>query len=124
MWDDGAIWQGASEGSLLLKSCGDCGQICHPPLPMCPHCQSVRGAHKAASGKASLVSWLVSQHPGDAAGPHRVVIVVRLEEGVNFVSKLIGAPAATLYEGMPLEVCFEDADGMTLPVFRPAGARA
>ncbi len=124
MWDDGMIWQGAQGGRLLLRACGDCGRICHPPLPMCPHCQSLGWKQKAATGKARLVSWLMSLHPGDATAGQRLVIVVRLNEGVNFVSNLIGAPAEELYEGMELELCFEEAGDITLPVFRPAGASA
>jgi uncharacterized OB-fold protein len=124
MWEDGSIWQGAREGVLLLRACRDCGEVCHPPLPMCPHCQSLRWVQKAASGKATLLSWLVSVHPGDANPEARVVIVVRLEEGANFVSNLIGAPVDALHEGMALELCFAPSEDLVLPLFRPAGVEA
>lgn len=124
MWDDGTIWPGAREHVLLLRACGDCDELCHPPLPMCPHCQSLRWQRKAASGKASLLSWLVSIHPGDAHAEPGVVIVARLEEGVNFVSNLIGARIDALHEGMALELCFETSDDLVLPVFRPAAGTA
>ncbi len=121
MWEDGTIWQGAREGALLLRACADCGEICHPPLPMCPHCQSLHWEHRQASGKASLLSWLVSVHPAEASQEPRVIIVVRLTEGVNFVSNLIDTRIETLSEGMALELCFETSGELVLPVFRPAG---
>jgi uncharacterized OB-fold protein len=122
MWEDGSIWQGAREGVLLLRACADCGLFCHPPLPMCPHCQSLSWTQQAASGKAVLLSWLVSVHPGDADPQPRVVIVARLAEGVNFVSNLIGAPVDALHEGMVIELCFASSEDLMLPLFRPAGA--
>jgi uncharacterized OB-fold protein len=120
MWDVGSIWQGARQGALVLRACADCGAVCHPPLPMCPHCQSLHWQQQAASGTADLLSWLVSVHPGDAAQEPRVVIVVRLAEGVNFVSNLIGAAIDTLHEGMALELCFAPSEDLVLPLFRPA----
>lgn len=121
MWEGGTIWEGAREGRLVLGACADCGELCHPPLPMCPGCQSNSRVARAVSGRASLVSWLVSTHPGDSSAQPRVVIVVRLEEGVNFVSNLICAQLDQLHEGMALELCFQpDEAGLVLPLFRPA----
>ena len=115
MWDDGAIWEGADEGWLMLHACRACGELCHPPLPMCPHCQSVDWDRRQVSGEAELHSWLVSVHPGEASPEPRTVIVVRLAEGVNFVSNLIGAETSALYEGMALELCFAPSGDLVLP---------
>ncbi|MEY4160697.1 MAG: hypothetical protein RLZZ136_1318, partial [Pseudomonadota bacterium] len=81
MWDDGAMWAGAREGQLLLRRCQACATICHPPLPMCPHCQAMTWQALVASGKARLVSWLVSQDSADTDAAKPIVIVVCLEEG-------------------------------------------
>lgn len=124
MWEDGTIWQGAREGVLQLRACADCGQLCHPPLPMCPHCQSLRWEQMVASGKASLLSWLVSVDPGAVDPEPRIVAVVRLAEGVNFVSNLVGVNVGALHEGMALDLCFEPSGDLVLPVFRPAGGGA
>ena len=117
----GAIWDGAREGKLLLGACASCAAICHPPLPMCPCCQSTQRVPRQVCGRGTLLSWLVSTHPGDASAAPRIVVVVRLEEGVNFVSNLIGAPVDTLHEGMALDICFEPSGALVLPLFRPAG---
>jgi hypothetical protein len=121
MWDDGTIWEGTREGTLLLRACGPCGEICHPPLPMCPHCQSTIWDTRAACGRASLRSWLVSIRPDCQNEPPRIVIVAQLQEGVSFVSNLSGIKVEELYEGMPLELYFETVGNLTLPLFRPAG---
>lgn len=122
MWDDGTIWEGARAGKLLLRCCKACGELCHPPLPMCPECQSLDWEPHAVSGKASLVSWLVSLHPAEPASEARIVIVARLAEGVNFVSNLIDVSVGALHEGMALELCFAPSGETVLPLFRPARA--
>lgn len=121
MWDDGMIWDAAREGRLALRACAACHAICHPPLPMCPECQSVQWQQRSATGQAVLLSWLVSVHPGDAAASPCIVIVVQLEEGVRFVSNLVGAAVGSLHEGMALELCFEPSGELMRPLFRPAG---
>jgi len=122
MWDDGAIWEGAKAGFLLLRRCGQCGEICHPPLPMCPQCQSLEWEEVPASGSAVLKSWLVSLHPGQPDAEPRITCVVELEEGVNFVSNMVGAGLGELREGMTLQLCFAKVGGEILPQFRPAAA--
>lgn len=121
MWDDGTIWDSAEDGQLLLKSCRQCGDICHPPLPMCPQCQSLEWDSLAVSGQALLKSWLASTRPDQSEQVPRIVIVAQLQEGVAFVSNLIDASLEDLCEDMPLEFCFERVDATVLPLFRPKG---
>lgn len=122
MWDDGVFWSGVEKHQLLLRECRQCHALCHPPLPMCPHCQSLDWQTRAASGRAVLKSWLLSSNPQQKNAQHndefRIVIVVSLEEGVNFVSNLTGTTIDELYENMPLELCFDTIEGQTLPLFR------
>lgn len=115
---------GAREGQLLLRTCRTCQQVCHPPLPMCPHCQSLDWDQRPASGRARLHSWLVSIRPDQQGDAPRIVIVADLEEGVRFVSNLVDAPIASLREGMALELCFRCEGETMLPQFRPAEARS
>jgi hypothetical protein len=51
---------------------------------------------------------------------------VRLElpEGVWMFSNLQGIALEDVHEGLPVEVFFQDFDGVALPQFRPAGAAA
>lgn len=123
MWDDGAIWRGAQEGRLRLRSCAGCRRICHPPLPVCPACQGHDWHDHDALGAARLQAWCRVAGPEGSAPAHRTIIVAELEEGVRFVSNLIDAPdPAELAEGLPLTLCFAEQDGVRLPMFRLAGA--
>ena len=118
MWDDGAIWEGCRAGELRLRACHDCGAICHPPLPMCPHCQSLAWDSRVACGDAVLKAWLVSIRPDQAGEVPRVIAIAKLAEGVNFVANLRDGDIASLCEGIPLTLCFAEVDGEMLPQFR------
>jgi len=118
MWDDGAIWDGVRAGELRLRACRSCSAVCHPPLPMCPQCQALAWDTVVASGPAVLKSWLVSIRPDQSGAPPRIVAVAELAEGVHFVANLIEADIPSLYEGLPLELCFAEVDGEPLPQFR------
>lgn len=120
MWNDGAIMAGAACGKLMLRTCGQCHAVCHPPLPMCPQCQSVTWEQRPASGHARLHSWLVSIRPDQQEDTPRIVIVADLAEGVRFVSNLVDAPIEALSEGMALSLCFQPEGDVILPVFRSA----
>ncbi|MBU6266607.1 MAG: OB-fold domain-containing protein [Sphingomonadales bacterium] len=124
MWEDDALWDGVRAGALALRACGSCGAICHPPLPMCPHCQSLTWDRRDVSGRARLVSWLVSTRPDRQEEAARIVAVAELAEGVRFVANMRDAGVDALHEGMALGLCFVDVDGETLPQFRPAEGAA
>jgi uncharacterized OB-fold protein len=117
------FWEAVDRGEFVGQKCGDCGKYTFPPRPMCPHCHSL--ARKAAPlcGKGTVQSWTMPRHPpafGFKEPP--IVVVVKLEEGVNFVSNLVGVSLQDVKIGMPVEVLFErTVDGHQVPVFKPAG---
>jgi uncharacterized OB-fold protein len=121
--DDAFFWEGAASGRLLLQRCADCGTICHPPLPMCPACQSLAHEPFEASGRGTVYSWIRSVHPNEPAGEARIVAVVDLEEGARLVSNLCDVDAADVHTGLAVEVVFRDLGGFVAPQFRPAGPR-
>ena len=120
---DNAFWfEAALEHRLLIQRCADCGALRHPPGPMCPACRSLAWDTVAASGRATLYSWVVAHHPPHPAFelPY-LVAVVELEEGTRLITNLVDVTAEQLTIGMPLELRWLDADpDLTLPVFAPA----
>lgn len=120
---DNAFWfEAALEHRLLIQRCADCGTLRHPPGPMCPECRSLDWGAVAASGRATLYSWVVAHHPPHPAFelPY-LVAVVELEEGNRLITNLVDVTAEQLTVGMPLELRWLDADpDLTLPVFAPA----
>ncbi len=124
MRDDDFFWEGVKEGKLLFQKCSDCGALRHPPGPMCPNCQSLKWAPHAASGKATVYCWVISKHPTQPDANPRIVALLELEEGIRFVSNLQGLEGADVHVDMPVELFFQDVNGIVLPQFRPVARKA
>jgi uncharacterized protein len=120
MKDDDFFWEGAKNGELLFQCCSECREIRHPPLPMCPNCQSLKWAPKQASGRGTIYSWILSKHPGIPDDPGRIVVLIDLDEGIRFVSNLHIDDMDAITEGMPVEVFYKEIDGNIFPQFKPA----
>ncbi len=86
--DEAFFWEGARRGRLLLQRCGACKAFCHPPLPMCPDCQSLQREIVESTGRGSVYSWIRSRHPSDPGSESRIAALVQLEEGVRLVANL------------------------------------
>lgn len=120
--DDAYFWDGVAEHQLLLQRCADCGELRHPPGPMCGNCHSTEWDTQPATGRAQLHAWIQSQHPTQRDAAPRVVALVDLEEGVRFLSNLSGAELPDIANGMAVELFFAEVDGVLLPQFRPSGS--
>ncbi|MEZ5343488.1 MAG: OB-fold domain-containing protein [Acidimicrobiales bacterium] len=121
------FWAGARDGKLLLQRCDDCSGAYFPPRPFCPSCGSRSVAVFAASGKASLYSYVINQRPPSGFDGPVAVAVVELAEGPRMMTNIIDCPQTeeALVLDMALEVAFEkQTDEITLPLFRPAGSPA
>ena len=119
-------WDGAKEGELRLQRCDACAHAYFPPRPFCPQCSSRAVSVFAASGRATLHSYVINHMKAPGLTPPYAVAVVELEEGPRLMSNILDCPATpeALVLDMPLEVTFEKVtDEITLPQFRPAGAK-
>lgn len=120
---DNAFWfEAAREHRLVIQRCAACAALRHPPGPGCPECGSFDHDTVEACGRATLYSWVVAHHPSLPAFDYPLLIaVVELAEGTRLITNLVDTVAEDLTIGMPLELCWLDADPeLTLPVFRPA----
>jgi len=119
--DTAFFWEGAKRGELLAQRCAYCGDLQHPPRPMCPRCHSVRRELVRLSGRGEVYSWIIPRHPqpvGFAEPP--VVVLIRLDEGLHLVSNLVGVAPGEIRNGVRVQVEFEPtAGGYAVPVFRP-----
>ncbi|MEJ8824495.1 OB-fold domain-containing protein [Variovorax humicola] len=117
------FWDGTRDSRLLLQRCADCDHAYFPPRPFCPACAS-RAVHVfAASGNATLYSYVIN-HRGMPGWPVPYAIaVVELAEGPRMMTNIVECPQTpeALVLDMPLEVVFEkQSDAITLPLFKPA----
>ncbi len=117
------FWEGTSEGELRLQRCDDCGKVYFPPQPFCPSCASPGVSVFAASGRASLYSYVINHRPHPAfSGPYSIA-VVELEEGPRMMTNIVNTPQTpeALVLDMPLRVVFDEInDEISLPCFEPA----
>ncbi len=119
------FWSGTRAGELRLQRCDECSHVYFPPRPFCPACASRSVSVFAASGRATLHSYVINQRPAPGFEAPYSIAVVELEEGPRMMTNVVGVPQTpeALELDMPLEVVFEPmSDDISLPLFRPAGA--
>lgn len=123
--DTAAFWEGGAEGTLYIHRCVTCRTWFHPPAPVCPACLSIDVAPEAVSGRAVVEGFSVNTQPWapDMAVPY-VVAVVSLAEAadVHLTTRLVDVEPEAVHVGMGVEVVFEQAEDVWLPLFRPAAA--
>ena len=117
------FWDGTRAGELRLQRCNACGKVYFPPRPFCPACGSREVEVFAASGKASLYSYIINQRPRPDMGrePHSIAVVT-LAEGPRMMTNIVGVaqtPEALVLD-MPLKVTFQSFGEVALPFFTPA----
>ena len=77
------FWRSGADGKLRIQGCSDCGQLVHPPVPICPRCRSRASAPVEVSGRATVVGLTVNVQPflpGFDLDPPYVIANVALEE--------------------------------------------
>jgi uncharacterized protein len=74
-------WEGLARRELLLQRCDACARLRWPPRALCGACGGLGWAWVAASGRATVASWIVNHHAfGDAFPSPYVVVTGRLDE--------------------------------------------
>ncbi|MEE2782585.1 MAG: OB-fold domain-containing protein [Pseudomonadota bacterium] len=118
------FWDGCKKGELRLQRCDSCSHTYFPPRPFCPACSSRSVSSFAASGKATLASYVINHRPHPAFGEPHSIAIVDLAEGPRMATNVTGCaqtPEALVLD-MPLKVKFESvSDDITLPLFEPNG---
>ncbi len=86
---------GLTRGELLLQKCNDCNGINMYPRHACPHCQSLSLGWQKAGGRGVLHSYTVlrvgAPEGFDIDLPYALG-VIKLEEGVQMLARLIPDP--------------------------------
>lgn len=119
------FWDAVKEHKLTVQACGDCGTKIMYPKRFCPTCLGDNLAFVPAKGTGTIYT-LTTQMAGPPSGfeallPY-VIAVIRLDEGVQMMSNIVGPGATEAKIGDRVRVDFEavGADGTVLPVFRLA----
>jgi len=117
------FWDAAKQHRLVLKKCGKCGFIDHPPYLYCTSCHADEHEWIEASGKATLAAYAINvfgvPFPFWDDLPY-VVALIDLQEGPRMISNIVECDHDKLENGMELEVLFDDVSGeISLPKWRP-----
>ncbi|WP_019043228.1 Zn-ribbon domain-containing OB-fold protein [Comamonas testosteroni] len=119
--DNRFFWEGLKEGKLLIQRCKSCGDLHHPPGPVCPQCHSFDWDTVEASGQGTVYSFVVMHYPEVPPFDHPNPIgLVELQEGVRVIAQLVGVKPGEVQIGQKVQVEFNTFDGdLTLAQFRP-----
>lgn len=116
------FWEGARQGELRLQRCDACAKVYFPPRPFCPACGDRAVSVFAATGGATLYSYVIHHRPAPGFTPPYAIAVVTLDEGPRMMTNIVGCPQTpeALVLDMRLQVQFTPMDDeISLPLFRP-----
>lgn len=117
---------GAREGRLMVQRCAGCGHAQLPPAMTCP-CGRAELEWVESSGRGTVLAVsVVHRAPTEehAARAPYAYAAVRLEEGAQMITNVVGVDPSDVTVGMDVEAVFEreDAAGQPWPDFRPVAA--
>lgn len=120
--DNGWWWEAVDQGKVLIQRCKDCQTLRHPPRPMCGECQSMEWDSIESSLDGEVLSYTCIRHPKVPGYPtDPICAVIRLGEGTNIVSNVVGCDFDEVSIGMKVKGKVEQVDDKTiLPQFYPA----
>jgi len=127
--DNRWFWTGGADGKLRIQGCADCGELVHPPVPICPGCRSRDVGPVEVSGRGTIAGITVNRHPWLPGWEQPyVIVVVALEEdpSVRLTSNLVEVDPEAVERGevgigAEVAVRFEQHDEVWVPLFAPTG---
>lgn len=118
------FWENCRNHRLTFQKCGDCGHRVHPPLPVCPRCQSLNRLWPEAPAEAIVFSftWIHTAAHDSVADclPYNAALVeFPALPGVRLVTNVINVKPGGLAIGDRVNLVWEDGeDDQPLPRFR------
>ena len=112
----------ARAGRLTGIRCAECGALALPPKEFCPSCHQRRWEPVPLTGTGTVVSFTVIRIPPRGRGGEApyAVAVVKLDEGVSMLGRLVGIPLERLESGLPVKFRPLVAENQTMVAFVPA----
>jgi uncharacterized protein len=114
------FWDACREGRLTAQRCSDCGELRFIPSAFCAKCLSTDYTWQESSGRGRILTLtVVHRAPTPEFETPFVVAVVRLDEGYDMFTNIVGTPPDEVHIGDAVEVEFEQfTPEITLPFFR------
>jgi hypothetical protein len=113
-WETRGYWEGAGRGELVIQRCGACGTTQHKPRNVCATCLSNDIEHVVATGRGTVYTFTVTnqnQTPPFAGAVPYVMAYVKLEEGPQILTNIVGCDPAEVAIGMAVRADFQAVSG-------------
>lgn len=96
------FFEEARAGRLTGIRCGKCEGLAIPPKEFCPACQERDWTAVPLAGRGTITSFTVIRVPprGRAAEAPYAVAVVKLDEGVSLLGRVVDIPLDSLRAGL------------------------
>jgi uncharacterized OB-fold protein len=116
------FFDAAGKGQLAFQRCRVCKVWWSLPALACHACGATEFDVVATSGRGSVYTYAIPRRPSAALVDEDLVfVVIELDDGLRYFSRLVGIDPAAVDFGMRVEVQFAPADsGVMVPVFTPA----
>jgi uncharacterized OB-fold protein len=115
------FWTGGASGELRITRCASCHSWIFPPAATCPDCGG-RTEYAPVSGRGTVFTHTTNEYPYNPAVPlpYNISIVELVEqEGLRFMTNVVGCPPEEVHIGMPVHVVFEQHGQVFVPLFAP-----
>ncbi len=119
------FWVSGADGTLRIQGCEDCGELVHPPVPLCPSCRSRSWKPVAVSGRGTIVGFTVNAHQWhpDFEPPYVIANVALAEDPrVHLTTNIVGSDPGDVAIGQEVRVRFEQCEDVWLPLFEQTGS--
>ena len=123
--DSLAYWTAGAEGRLEIFRCTECADYVHPPVRFCPRCESRDVAPQPVSGRGTVFSFTINHKqwvPGLPVPYVLALVTITEQDDVRLVTNIVGCAPEEVTFGMEVQVVFEPAEDLWVPLFRPARA--
>ena len=123
--DNQAWWEACNRRELVFQRCRGCGELRHPPGPVCRRCHGFDCEWQPSRGSGRVYSFTWVHHVYLPSLQDRVpynVSVVTLDDapGVRLVTNIIDVTPPELSIGLAVALAWAAAGTQTLPRFRRA----
>ena len=118
------FWTSGADGTLRIQGCTECGELVHPPVPICPYCRSRSWKPTPVSGRGTVVGFTVNSHRWlpDFDPPYVIANVALAEDArVHLTTNIVGCEPSQVAIGQEVSVRFEQQEDVWLPLFELTG---
>jgi uncharacterized OB-fold protein len=116
-----SFFEQARAGRLTGIRCGACATLALPPKELCPTCHQRQWEPVPLAGTGVVTSFTVIRIPPRGRAPEApyAVAVVKLDEGISLLGRVVDIPLEELTTGLPVKFRPLVAESQTMIGFVP-----